>query len=371
MLSDQRARGPVVVGMSGGVDSSVAALLLRQRGIEVRGVFMKNWEGDDSDEHCAAEDDFRDAQQVARVLGIELNGVNFAKEYWDRVFTHFLREYEAGRTPNPDVLCNREIKFRAFLDYALTLGAETIATGHYAQVAARHGRYYLLKARDAAKDQTYFLYTLGQAQLARVCFPLGELNKNDVRKLARQHNLITYDKKDSTGICFIGERDFKNFLARYLPAAPGEIRAPDGALLGQHDGLMYYTLGQRKGLGIGGRQGAGEDPWYVVGKDLAANTLVVAQGHDHPLLFSNWLEADDLSWVSGSAPSLPLRCQAKTRYRQTDQGCTIDALDAHRIRVHFDAPQRAVTPGQAVVFYTGSECLGGGTIVRSERSESH
>ncbi len=367
-LAEQQPAASVVVGMSGGVDSSVAALLLRQAGFDVRGVFMKNWEGDDSAEHCAAEDDFRDAQQVARVLDIDVHGVNFAKEYWDRVFAHFLHEYDAGRTPNPDILCNREIKFRAFLDYALGLGAQSIATGHYARVQEDDGRYRLLKARDGAKDQTYFLYTLGQDQLARVRFPLGELNKDEVRELARSHDLITYDKKDSTGICFIGERNFREFLGRYLPARPGEIRTPDGTYLGQHAGLMYYTLGQRKGLGIGGRAGASEKPWYVVGKDLSANVLLVAQGHDHPLLFSHWLDASDLSWVSGNAPSSPLRCQAKTRYRQADQACTIEHIDHDRCRVRFDQPQWAVTPGQAVVFYTGAECLGGGTIMASERS---
>jgi tRNA-specific 2-thiouridylase len=368
MAAEQHVSGPVVVGLSGGVDSSVAALLLRQAGFDVRGVFMKNWEGDDSAEHCAAEDDFRDAQQVAHVLGIEIHGVNFAKEYWDRVFRHFLSEYDAGRTPNPDILCNREIKFRAFLDYALTLGAEAIATGHYARVRRSNGRYQLLKARDESKDQTYFLYTLGQNQLARVHFPLGQLNKHEVRELARQHDLITHDKKDSTGICFIGERNFRDFLSRYLPARPGEIRTPEDEYLGQHEGLMYYTLGQRKGLGIGGRTGASEEPWYVVGKDLQANVLLVAQGHDHPLLFSRWLEASELTWISGSTPGLRLRCRAKTRYRQSDQDCTIELIDEDRCRVRFDEPQRAVTPGQAVVFYTGAECLGGGTITNSERT---
>ncbi|HKK04611.1 MAG TPA: tRNA 2-thiouridine(34) synthase MnmA [Gammaproteobacteria bacterium] len=361
----------VIVGMSGGVDSSVAALLLEEQGWDVQGLFMKNWEGDDTEDHCAAEADYADAKDVCTQLEIPLYGVNFAQEYWDRVFSYFLSEYGAGRTPNPDVLCNKEIKFRSFLDHALALGAEFIATGHYARRDERDGRYRLLKGLDGAKDQSYFLYTLGQGQLARSLFPLGELEKPAVRAAAERHGLSTYAKRDSTGICFIGERDFKAFLARYLPARPGEMRTPGGERVGRHDGLMYYTLGQRQGLGIGGRPGASEEPWYVVAKDIARNELVVAQGHDHPLLFSRWLEAGDLHWVAGEPPALPLRAAAKTRYHQADQPCTIegagDPAGGDRIRVVFDTPQRAVTPGQAVVFYAGEECLGGGTIETTER----
>jgi len=359
----------VMVGMSGGVDSSVAALLLEEQGWAVQGLFMKNWEGDDTEDHCAAETDYADAKEVCAQLEIPLYGVNFAEEYWERVFSYFLAEYGAGRTPNPDVLCNKEIKFRAFLDHALALGAEFIATGHYARRGQRDGRYRLLKGLDGAKDQSYFLYTLGQAQLARSLFPLGELEKTAVRAVAQRNGLSTHAKRDSTGICFIGERDFKAFLARYLPASPGEMRTPEGERLGRHDGLMYYTLGQRQGLGLGGRAGGSEEPWYVVAKDLARNELIVAQGHDHPLLFSRWLEAGEPHWVAGEAPPLPLRAAAKTRYRQPDQPCTIESAgETGRVRVVFDVPQRAVTPGQAVVFYSGEECLGGGTIEATERA---
>ena len=356
--------------MSGGVDSSVAALLLERQGYQVRGLFMKNWEGDDREDYCAAETDYADAKQVCEQLEIALYGVNFAEEYWERVFRYFLEEYRAGRTPNPDVLCNKEIKFRAFLDHALTLGADYIATGHYARRDQRDGRYRLLKGRDPAKDQSYFLYTLGQEQLARSLFPVGELEKTTVRRIAAERGLATHAKKDSTGICFIGERDFKAFLARYLPAQPGPMRTPGGRLVGEHDGLMYYTLGQRQGLGIGGRRDTAEAPWYVVAKNLPDNTLVVAQGHDHPLLYSRWLEAIDLHWVAGMPVTLPLRARAKTRYRQPDQDCLIEALGEDRCRVGFDQPQWAVTPGQAVVFYQGEECLGGGTIADTERNAS-
>lgn len=354
----------VIVGLSGGVDSSVAALLLKQQGHHVEGLFMKNWEEDDTSEHCTAAGDLRDARSVADRLEIPLHTVNFSAEYWDRVFTHFLAECEAGRTPNPDVLCNKEIKFKAFLDHALTLGADAIATGHYARRRRGdgHGRYLLLKGFDGAKDQSYFLYTLGQQQLARTLFPVGELEKRLVRQLARDHGLATYDKRDSTGICFIGERNFKEFLGRYLPARPGDIATVEGKVIGRHDGLMYYTLGQRQGLGIGGLQGAGEAPWYVVGKDLERNRLLVGQGHDHPALFSSELEADNLHWVSGETIRAPLRCRAKTRYRQGDQDCLITATNGSSCRVRFDEPQRAVTPGQSVVFYDGDVCLGGGII---------
>ena len=361
-MNRQTHRPRVIVGLSGGVDSSVAALLLQEQGYHVEGLFMKNWEEDDTDGHCAASEDLADARSVASNLGITLHTVNFSAEYWDRVFEHFLNEYRAGRTPNPDILCNKEIKFRAFLDYALAHGADAIATGHYARIGREGGCWQLLKGRDSGKDQSYFLYTLDQGQLARSLFPLGELDKARVRRIAAERGLITHDKKDSTGICFIGERRFKTFLSRYLPARPGEIRSPEGDLIGGHDGLMYYTLGQRQGLGIGGRAGGDDTPWYVVGKNLARNVLVVAQGHDNPLLYKRALWASQLDWVAGTAPSLPLRCRAKTRYRQSDQGCIIETIEDGRCRVVFDRPQRAITPGQAVVFYLGQRCLGGGTI---------
>ncbi len=350
----------IVVGLSGGVDSAVAALLLKQQGHEVAGLFMKNWEEDDTDTHCGAEEDLKVVRAVCALLGIPLKTVNFSAEYWDRVFSYFLEEHKRGRTPNPDVLCNKEIKFKAFLDHALGLGAEAIATGHYARIEQRDGRYALLKARDAQKDQTYFLYPLGQAELARTLFPIGHLTKPEVRARARAGGLPNHDRKDSTGICFIGERDFKGFLARYLPAQPGEMRALTGERLGQHDGLMYYTLGQRHGLGIGG---AGE-PWYVARKDLASNTLYVVQGENHPALFSRGLAAGELHWVAGAAPALPLRCTAKTRYRQPDQDCVLET-GGDPLAVGFGQPQRAVTPGQSVVFYQGEECLGGGVIQRA------
>jgi len=355
----------VFVGLSGGVDSSVAALLLKEAGYTVEAVFMKNWEEDDDAEYCAAADDLADARQVAEALGIPLRAINFAAEYWDRVFEHFLAEYRAGRTPNPDILCNREIKFRAFLDYALDQGAEAIATGHYARIGRDGATCRLLKGLDPAKDQSYFLYALGQPQLARSLFPLGELTKDAVRHIATERRLVTHDKKDSTGICFIGERRFKDFLQRYLPAQPGEIQDPEGRVLGRHDGLMYYTLGQRQGLGIGGDAAHGSAPWYVAAKDLARNVLVAVQGHDHPLLFSSTLEADELNWVRGRPPEAPLTCSAKVRYRQGDQPCTLSHLAGGRVRVDFEQAQRAVTPGQSVVFYHGEECLGGGVIDRT------
>ncbi len=355
----------VIVGLSGGVDSSVAAVLLQQQGYHVEGMFMKNWEEDDSEEYCSAAEDLADAQSVSKALGLTLHAVNFSAEYWDRVFSYFLKEYEAGRTPNPDILCNREIKFKAFLDHALNLGADRIATGHYARVAFEDGQYRLLKGRDAGKDQSYFLYTLGQYQLSKTLFPVGELEKSKVRQIAEQHHLVTFDKKDSTGICFIGERDFREFLSRYLPAQPGEIQTPEGQVIGHHSGLMYYTLGQRQGLGIGGVAGSSDEPWYVVGKDMARNVLLAAQGHDHPLLFSQILQASQLSWVDGKGPTAPLSCRAKTRYRQPDQACIITRLDADNCEVTFEQPQRAVTPGQSVVFYDGDVCLGGGIIERT------
>lgn len=348
----------IMVGLSGGVDSSVAALRLLEAGHEVHGLFMKNWEEDDEQGYCAALADLEDAQAVADRLGIPLHTINFSFEYWERVFTRFLTEYDAGLTPNPDILCNREIKFKEFLEHAASLDADAIATGHYAGIRKETDGCALLRGRDPGKDQSYFLYTLGQHQLERSLFPLSDLEKTQVREEARRAGLMTSEKKDSTGICFIGERRFREFLSNYLKPNPGEIRDTGGRVLGSHDGLMYYTLGQRQGLGIGG---AG-DPWYVARKDPAANVLYVAQGHDHPALFSRWLTAKELSWVAGTAPATPLRCTAKTRYRQPDQACVIESLDHDACRVRFQTPQRAVTPGQSVVFYDGEKCFGGGVI---------
>lgn len=358
----QLARLRIVVGMSGGVDSSVAALLLQREGHAVSGLFMKNWEEAGPVAACPAERDVRDALAVCDRLGIELDAVNFAAAYRERVFGYFLREYHAGRTPNPDILCNSEIKFRVFLDHALAAGAERIATGHYARVEARDGAYCLLKGRDPGKDQSYFLHALTQEQLARAVFPLGNLLKSEVRRIAREAGFGNHAKKDSTGICFIGERNFREFLRGYLPAQAGEIRSIDGRRLGRHDGLMYYTLGQRKGLGIGGSAEGSGEAWYVVAKDMPDNVLVVAQGHDHPALFSRELSVEQLHWIAARAPArLPYRCRAKIRYRQDDQPCIVDCPDG-RYRVTFDRPQRAVTPGQSVVLYDGEICLGGGVI---------
>jgi tRNA-uridine 2-sulfurtransferase len=352
----------VIVGLSGGVDSSVAAILLQQQGYRVEGLFMKNWEEDDTQDYCSAEVDLADAQSVSETLNLQLHAINFSAEYWDEVFSHFLTEYEAGRTPNPDILCNREIKFKAFLDHAMHLGADFIATGHYARSRRVDGQYQLLKGLDNGKDQSYFLYTLGQNQLAKALFPVGELQKSEVRKIAEEHHLVTHDKKDSTGICFIGERNFRDFLSRYLPAKPGEIQTPEGKVIGHHNGLMYYTLGQRQGLGIGGVPGSSDEPWYVVEKDMQRNVLIAVQGQDHPLLYSSTLTAGQLSWVDGKGPQAPYRCKAKTRYRQPDQTCTITRIDEQGCEVIFDEPQLAVTPGQSVVFYDGEICLGGGVI---------
>jgi tRNA-specific 2-thiouridylase len=349
----------VVVGMSGGVDSSVAALLLKRQGYEVVGLFMKNWEDDDADDYCPAKQDFMDVLAVADSIGIEVEGVNFAKEYKERVFSYFLREYQAGRTPNPDVLCNAEIKFKAFLDHAMGLGADWIATGHYARVRERDGRFELLKAEDGSKDQSYFLHRLNQAQLSRTLFPLGSLYKREVREIAREAGLATYAKKDSTGICFVGERPFREFLGRYLPKAPGEMQTPEGRVVGRHEGLAYYTIGQRQGLGIGGQGEA----WFVAGKDMARNVLIVVQGHDHPMLFRQELQAIDLSWVSGEPPHTHWVYGAKTRYRQADAACCITRLDAESCGIEFAQPQWAVTPGQSVVVYESEVCLGGGVIL--------
>jgi tRNA-specific 2-thiouridylase len=354
----------VIVGMSGGVDSSVAALLLLEQGYQVEGLFMKNWEEDDGTEYCTAKEDLADAQAVCNKLGITLHNANFAAEYWDNVFEHFLHEYKAGRTPNPDVLCNREIKFKAFLDYAKQLGADLIATGHYVRKKNVDGRTALLKGLDGNKDQSYFLCAVQEKQLAQTLFPVGELEKPEVRALAEKHDLLTHDKKDSTGICFIGERRFNDFLETYLPGQPGNIEDADGNVLGQHKGLMYHTLGQRQGLGIGGIKDQQEAPWYVAGKDLDRNVLVVVQGNENPLLFSNQLTCSEISWINQVEPSLALQCHAKVRYRQQDQACTILKEDSV-YRVTFEEAQRSVTPGQFVVLYQDDVCLGGGVIEKS------
>ncbi len=351
----------VIVGMSGGVDSSVSALLLIQQGYRVEGLFMKNWDEDDGTEYCTAKTDLADAQAVCDTLGIHLHTANFAAEYWDNVFEHFLAEYKAGRTPNPDILCNREIKFKVFLEYARLLGADYIATGHYAQTRQRDGVTQLCKGLDANKDQSYFLHAVGEDEFAQTLFPIGRLEKPYVRELAEKHNLITHSKKDSTGICFIGERRFKDFLEQYLPAQPGLIENDRGEVMGEHLGLMYHTIGQRQGLGIGGVAGAGEEPWYVAGKDLQRNVLLVVQGANHPLLFSHGLEASQIHWINKMEPPAEMRCTAKTRYRQPDQWCTVTQV-GDKLKIHFDEPQRAVTPGQSVVFYNGNICLGGAVI---------
>ncbi|MFK7160924.1 tRNA 2-thiouridine(34) synthase MnmA [Marinospirillum sp. MEB164] len=361
----------VIVGMSGGVDSSVSALLLQQQGFQVEGLFMKNWEEDDNTEYCTAKEDYADAQAVCDKLGIHLHAANFAAEYWDFVFEHFLAEYKAGRTPNPDILCNREIKFKAFLDYAKLLGADYIATGHYVRKGWNdQGQALLLRGLDANKDQSYFLHAVGHAEIGQSLFPVGELEKPEVRRLAEQHDLITAKKKDSTGICFIGERRFRDFLQRYLPAQPGELVTDLDEVIGQHSGLMYYTLGQRQGLGIGGVKGYPEAPWFVAGKDLERNRLIVVQGEDHPLLLSQALECAAPDWVAQQPPSSEFHCTAKVRYRQADQHCLVRVLEDGRCAVHFAEPQRAVTPGQSVVFYQDDICLGGGVIERTFATSS-
>ncbi len=364
MASKQR----VVVGLSGGVDSAVSAHLLKAQGYEVIGIFMKNWEDDDDSEYCSTRQDFLDAASVADVLGIDIEHVNFAAEYKDRVFAEFLREYQAGRTPNPDILCNAEIKFKAFLDHAMRLGAEKIATGHYARVRERDGRFQLLKGLDPSKDQSYFLHRLNQAQLSKTLFPVGELHKTEVRRLAGEIGLPNAKKKDSTGICFIGERPFREFLNRYLSNTPGPIKDDRGRVLGEHVGLSFYTLGQRKGIGIGGvkdkgapRGGGDHEPWFVARKDMDHNTLYVVQGHDHPWLLSHRLVAGDASWTAGEPPTAGTY-GAKTRYRQSDAPCTFEGLDGARFGLDFPQAQWAVTPGQSAVLYDGEVCLGGGVI---------
>jgi tRNA-uridine 2-sulfurtransferase len=352
----------IIVGLSGGVDSSVAALLLVEQGYDVHGIFMKNWEDGPNTGYCTAAEDLDDARSVCATLEIPLHEVNFSAEYRDRVFRLFLDEYQAGRTPNPDVLCNTEIKFKAFLDHARRLGADAIATGHYVRSTARNGQHALLKGRDPGKDQSYFLHGLTQMQLADARFPIGALHKTEVRERAAAAGFVTHDKKDSTGICFIGERRFREFLSHYLPTRPGPIRTLDGAVIGEHAGLMFHTIGQRQGLGIGGRPNSSGEPWFVAGKDLARNALIVVQGGDHPALFQRRLRAASLHWISGEPPGAPFACQAKIRYRQPDQDCVVEALDDHGAEVCFAEPQRAIAPGQSVVFYLDETCLGGGII---------
>ncbi|NQZ91466.1 MAG: tRNA 2-thiouridine(34) synthase MnmA [Moritella sp.] len=355
----------VIVGMSGGVDSSVSAYLLQQQGYQVEGLFMKNWEDDDNDEYCAAAEDLADAQAVCDKLGIELHAINFSAEYWDNVFEYFLAEYKAGRTPNPDILCNKEIKFKAFLQFASeVLAADYIAMGHYvSRRQTADGKFEMLRGLDSNKDQSYFLYTLDHVQVSRSLFPVGELEKPEVRRIAEEQGLITANKKDSTGICFIGERKFTEFLSKYLPAQPGKIESVDGEEIGEHQGLMYHTLGQRKGLHIGGmKNNNSQEPWYVVDKDMERNVLLVAQGHNHPRLFSTGLLASQLHWVSREPLTQPLRCTVKTRYRQTDVPCLVTPLGEDQIEVTFDKPELAVTPGQSAVFYLDDVCLGGAII---------
>lgn len=361
----------VVVGMSGGVDSSATALKLKREGYDVVGIFMKNWDDTDENGVCTATEDYKDVQAVANQIGIPYYSVNFEKEYWNKVFEYFLDEYKKGRTPNPDVICNKEIKFKAFLDYAMDLGADYVATGHYARVERDDdGTVHMLRGVDSNKDQTYFLNQLSQDQLQRVMFPLGEMEKPDVRQLAEEAGLKTADKKDSTGICFIGERDFKEFLMNYLPAQPGEMQTLDGDVVNTHDGLMYYTIGQRQGLGIGGSKEYGNEPWFVIGKDLERNVLLVGQGFHHEHLYATHLEASDFSFTVKAPAEAEFRCTAKFRYRTDDVPVTIKMNDARtEAIVEFDEPQRAITPGQAIVLYDGEECLGGGTIDRAYKED--
>lgn len=363
-------RQKVIVGMSGGVDSSVSAYLLLQQGYDVEGLFMKNWDEDDGSEYCTAITDLADAQSVADKLGIHLHTANFAAEYWDNVFELFIKEYKAGRTPNPDILCNKEIKFKAFLDYAESLGADFIATGHYAKRSdanetSNGNAARLLKGLDNNKDQSYFLHAVAGTRLAKTLFPLGEIEKPEVRRIAGEQGFENHDKKDSTGICFIGERRFKDFLQQYIPAQPGDIKTEDGQIIGKHQGLMYHTIGQRQGLGIGGQANASEEPWYVLEKDLENNVLLVGQGNQNPKMLSNTLTTATIDWVYEPPSTFPFRCAAKTRYRQPDQECSVDLRSTEGVQLYtitFDKQQRAVTPGQSVVLYQGEECLGGGII---------
>lgn len=359
----------VIVGMSGGVDSSVAAWLLKSQGYQVEGLFMKNWDEDDGTEYCTAMTDLADAQTVADAIGLPLHTASFSAEYWDRVFEHFLEEYRAGRTPNPDILCNKEVKFRAFLDYAITLGADYIATGHYSRqrpASDGSGKAELLKGLDANKDQSYFLHAVSGDRIARTLFPVGELEKPEVRRIAKKQGFVTHDKKDSTGICFIGERKFTDFLKQYISAQPGDIETPASEVIGRHQGLMYHTIGQRQGLGIGGLSAHGDAPWYVAQKDLARNVLIAVQGKNHSMLFARGLCSGPVDWIAGAAPAAEFRCKAKTRYRQPDQDCTV-TIHGEGCKVIFDDLQRAVTPGQSVVFYLGNVCLGGGVIEHTWR----
>ena len=355
----------IAVGLSGGVDSSLSAALLIEKGYEVFVLFMKNWEDDDTDEYCSSKQDLIDAVSVADKIGIDIEAVNFSAEYKDRVFANFLSEYKAGRTPNPDILCNAEIKFKAFLDHAMGLGADLIATGHYAQVREnplQAGQYQLLKADDGSKDQSYFLYRLNQAQLSKTLFPLGTYLKREVREIARQAGLINAEKKDSTGICFIGERPFQEFLSKYLPREPGDIKTPEGKVVGKHEGLMYYTLGQRQGLKIGGSRESNGEPWFVAAKDMDKNELIVVQGHEHPLLLNDGLKAGQLHWISEEQPITNWVYAAKTRYRQPDAPCEIDKISADEVEIKFGQKQWAITPGQSAVVYESNVCLGGGII---------
>ncbi|WP_394393266.1 tRNA 2-thiouridine(34) synthase MnmA [Shewanella woodyi] len=362
-LIEPTANKKVIVGMSGGVDSSVSAYLLLKQGYQVEGLFMKNWEEDDTDEYCAAADDLKDAQAVCDKLGIKLHTVNFASEYWDNVFEYFLAEYKAGRTPNPDIICNKEIKFKAFLEFADDiLDADYIAMGHYVRRSDDSGQSQMLRGIDGNKDQSYFLYTLSHEQVSRSLFPVGELEKSEVREIAKEMGLVTHDKKDSTGICFIGERKFTDFLSTFLPAQPGNIETAEGEVIGTHQGLMYHTLGQRKGLGIGGMKNSNDDPWYVVDKEMDRNVLVVGQGGNHPRLMSTGFYADQLHWVDRIGPNNGAKITVKTRYRQRDVACSLHYDGEDRIKVLFDEPVAAVTPGQSAVFYDAEVCLGGGII---------
>lgn len=361
----------IIVGMSGGVDSSVAAYLLQQQGFQIEGLFMKNWEGDDTDTYCPARKDMLDAQQVCDKLGIPLHIRNFSQDYWHSVFSHFLAEYQAGRTPNPDILCNKEIKFKTFLDEALALGADGIATGHYARITSQDNYFQLRKGLDPNKDQSYFLYTLKQHQLSRALFPIGELEKSEVRRIAAEQGFITHNKKDSTGICFIGERKFREFLQSYLAEQqPGDMITPEGNVVGKHIGLAFYTLGQRKGLGIGGGFGVENDPWFVADKDISNNQLIVVQGHEHPAMLKQSLIAEQLDWCH-LPPKQGERLTAKVRYRQQDQACTIMQINEQYVQLRFDQPQRAITPGQSVVIYHGDICLGGAVITQAFNGDQH